>query len=62
MCAATFVLALSSVVFKFFAVHDEFWSATVWTFIGEGLFGGAILAVPGYRRQFLYLFRKIPAQ
>ena len=60
MCAATFVLALSSVEFKFFAVHDEFWSTTFWTFVGEGLFGGAILAVPGYRKQFLHLFRKNP--
>ncbi len=60
MCAATFVLALSSVVFKFFAVHDEFWSTTFWTFVGEGLFGAAILAVPHYRSQFVHLFRKNP--
>ena len=60
MCGATFVLALSSVVFKFFAVHDEFWSTTFWTFVGEGLFGAAILAVPRYRKQFLHLFRKNP--
>ena len=60
MCSATFVLALSSVVFKFFAVHDEFWSTTFWTFVGEGLFGAAILAVPRYRTQFIRLFRKNP--
>jgi drug/metabolite transporter (DMT)-like permease len=60
MCAATFVLALSSVVFKFFAVHDEFWATTFWTFVGEGLFGAAILAVPKYRKQFVHLFRKNP--
>ena len=60
MVSATFVLALSSVVFKFFAVHDEFWSTTFWTFVGEGLFGGAILAVPDYRQQFVRLFRKNP--
>jgi len=60
MLGATFVLALSSVVFKFFAVHDEFWSTTFWTFVGEGLFGAAILAVPKYRRQFLTLFRRNP--
>jgi uncharacterized membrane protein len=60
MCAATFVLALSSVVFKFFAVHDEFWSTTFWTFAGEGLFGVGILAAPKYRKQFLHLFRKNP--
>jgi drug/metabolite transporter (DMT)-like permease len=60
MCAATFVLALSSVVFKIFAIHDEFWSTIFWTFAGEGLFGVAILAVPKYRKQFVHLFRKNP--
>ena len=60
MLSATFVLALSSVVFKFFAVHDEFWATTFWTFVGEGLFGAAILAVPSYRQQFARLFRRIP--
>src|SRR5882757_10727080 len=60
MCGATFVLALSSVVFKFFAVQDEFWSTTFWTFVGEGLFGVGILLVPKYRKQFVTLFRKNP--
>lgn len=60
MTAATFIVALSGVVFKFFAVHDEFWSTTFWTFVGEGLFGGAILAMPRYRRQFWTLFRRNP--
>ena len=60
MVSATFIVALSGVVFKFFAIHDEFWSTTFWTFVGEGLFGAAILAVPGYRRQFVTLFRKNP--
>jgi len=60
MLAATFAVALSSVVFKFFAVRDEFWSTTFWTFVGEGLFGGAILAVPKFRKQFLTLFRRNP--
>ncbi len=60
MLAATFVLALSSVVFKIFTVRDEFWSTTFWNFVGEGLFGAAILAIPRYRRQFLMLFRKHP--
>lgn len=60
MLAATFAVALSSVVFKFFAVHDEFWSTTFWTFVGEGLFGAAILAMPAYRRQFVTLLRRNP--
>jgi len=60
MLAATFAVALSSVVFKFFAVQDEFWSTTFWTFVGEGLFGAAILALPEYRKQFMTLFRRNP--
>jgi drug/metabolite transporter (DMT)-like permease len=60
MLGATLVLALSTVVFKFFAVHDEFWSTTFWTFVGEGLFGAAILALPKYRRQFVSLLRRNP--
>jgi len=60
MLAATFAVALSGVVFKYFAVQDEFWSTTFWTFVGEGLFGAAILAIPKYRAQFLVLFRKNP--
>jgi uncharacterized membrane protein len=60
MAVATFVLALSSVAFKFFAVRDRFWVTTFWITVGEGLFGLAILAVPHYRRQFFALFAKNP--
>ena len=60
MLAATFVLALSTVLFKFFAVRDDFWTTTFWTFAGEGLFGAALLARPSYRRQFAALFRRNP--
>jgi uncharacterized membrane protein len=60
MLGATFVLACSSVVFKFFAVNDEFWSTTFWTFVGEGIFGAVILAIPAYRRQFMTLLRRNP--
>jgi drug/metabolite transporter (DMT)-like permease len=60
MLGATFVLALSSVLFKFFAVDDRFWTTTFWTFVGEGLFGAVILAMPSRRHQFLALFRRNP--
>lgn len=60
MLAATFVLALSAVLFKFFAVRDDFWTTTFWTFVGEGLFGAALLGRPSYRRQFAALFRRNP--
>jgi drug/metabolite transporter (DMT)-like permease len=60
MLIATFAVALSSVLFKFFAVQDHFWITTFWTFAGEGVFGLGILAIPHYRRQFLQLFRRNP--
>jgi drug/metabolite transporter (DMT)-like permease len=60
MLAATFVLGFSSVLFKFFAVRDDYWTVTFWNFTGEALFGLAILAVPRYRKQFAALFKKHP--
>jgi drug/metabolite transporter (DMT)-like permease len=60
MLAACFAVALSSVLFKFFAVDDSFWATTFWTFAGEGLFGLVLLAVPHYRRQFMQLVRRFP--
>jgi len=60
MLACAFVLAVSSVIFKAFAVHDEFWSTTFWVYIGEALYGLWLLALPGPRRQFFALFRRHP--
>ncbi len=61
MAAATFILSLSSVAFKYFAVEEtSFWGTTFWTFVGEALFGLGILAIPALRRQFVALFRKSP--
>ena len=57
MLLCTFVLALSTVIFKFFAVREEFWSTTFWTYVGEALFGAGILAIPHYFRQFMLLLR-----
>lgn len=55
MLACSFVMAVSSVIFKAFAVHDEFWSTTFWMYVGEALYGFWLLALPGPRRQFLSL-------
>src|SRR5215469_2395383 len=60
MLAATFVLALASVLFKYFAIQDDFWTTTFWTFVGEGLFGVLLLLNTNYRRQFGELFRQNP--
>jgi drug/metabolite transporter (DMT)-like permease len=57
MMAATFVIALSGVLFKYFAVRSDFWSTIFWTFVGEAAFGAGIIAIPAYRRQFTTLLR-----
>jgi drug/metabolite transporter (DMT)-like permease len=57
MLVATFVFALSSVIFKLFAVQESFWSTTFWTYVGEALFGVGILAIPRYFKQFITLLK-----
>jgi uncharacterized membrane protein len=60
MLGCGMALSLSAVLFKFFALKDEFWVTTFWNFLGEALFGAVILAVPRYWRQFLSLLRAHP--
>jgi uncharacterized membrane protein len=57
MLTAAFIMAVSSVIFKVFAIRDEFWTTTFWTYLGEALFGFGLLALPGTRRQFAALLR-----
>ena len=57
MLLCTFVLALSSVVFKFFAVNEKFWPTTFWVYVGEAFFGVGILLISKYRRQFMDLLK-----
>jgi drug/metabolite transporter (DMT)-like permease len=57
MLGCTFVVALASVIFKFFAIRDDFWSTTFWLYVGEALFGAGILALPRYRHQFADLLK-----
>ena len=57
MTCATFAVALSSVLFKYFAVRSDYWSTVFWTFVGEATFGAGILAFPSYRNQFAKLLR-----
>jgi hypothetical protein len=35
----------------------EFWTTTFWVFVGEAIFGAALLMVGSYRRQFVALLR-----
>jgi drug/metabolite transporter (DMT)-like permease len=61
MLTAALVLALTSLIFKIFALRQEFWPTTFWMFVGEALFGAALLAIPSYRRQFIDLTRSNPS-
>lgn len=60
MLCCGFVMSLSTLIFKAFAVKDEFWATTFWMFAGEALFGAAFLCIPHYRKQFFRLFRSNP--
>lgn len=57
MLVCAFILAVSSVIFKAFAVRDEFWSTAFWTYAGEALFGFGLLTIPAQRRQFIVLLK-----
>src|SRR5262249_36532757 len=57
MLACGFVLSLSTLIFKIFAVRDEFWATTFWMFAGEAVFGAGFLGLAHYRNQFLRLLR-----
>ncbi|MCL4437425.1 DMT family transporter [Patescibacteria group bacterium] len=57
MLSCAFVLALSSVIFKFFAIRDDFWNTTFWTYAGEAIFGVFILAIPSYFNQFIKMLK-----
>src|SRR5581483_6690950 len=46
-----------TLIFKAFAIKDEFWVTTFWMFAGEALFGAVFLAMPHYRKQFVGLCR-----
>jgi uncharacterized membrane protein len=57
MLTCGFVLALATLIFKIFAIKVAFWTTTFWMFVGEALFGAALLTVGSYRRQFVALVR-----
>ena len=60
MLICTFALSLTSLIFKVFALRDEFWTTMFWTFSGHGAFGAGLLATPRYRKMFLHLVRIHP--
>jgi len=52
MLACGFVMSFSTLIFKVFAIEDEFWATTFWMFAGEALFGAGFLCIARYRTQF----------
>jgi drug/metabolite transporter (DMT)-like permease len=60
MLACALSMALSSAIFKLFAVRDDYWVTTFWAFAGQAIVGVVVLAIPFYRKQFLALFRSNP--
>ena len=57
MLACGFIMALTSLIFKVFALKVEFWTTVFWMFAGEAVFGAALLLVGPYRREFMALLR-----
>jgi uncharacterized membrane protein len=57
MLTCGFIMSLSTLIFKAFAVKDEFWATTFWMFAGEAVFGVVFLSIAGYRDQFFHLLR-----
>ncbi len=59
MLCASFLVALNSVIFKFFALELDFWTVIFWQYIGAVIFGLILLVfVKDYRKQFFSVFRK----
>jgi len=57
MLACGFALAVSTLIFKIFAVRTAFWTTTFWLFVGEAVFGAGLLSIRRYRDQFVMLLR-----
>jgi uncharacterized membrane protein len=57
MLCAGFVLSLATLIFKAFALKDEFWETAFWMFAGEAAYGAFFLCIGHYRRQFIGLCR-----
>jgi drug/metabolite transporter (DMT)-like permease len=58
MLACGLATALSGLIFKIFAIKVEFWTTTFWLFVGEAIFGAALLAISSDRKQFVAALRK----
>jgi hypothetical protein len=59
MLAASFLSAINGVIFKLIAVDKGFLVSLFWGFVGQVMAGlSCLVCVPGYRRDFLDLFKQ----
>src|ERR1700728_73360 len=58
MLTCSFIMALSGLIFKAFALKVEFWTTIFWLFVGEAIVGVTLLLITPYRREFLALLHK----
>ena len=57
MLVCSLALALSSLIFKFFAIQNEYWTTTFWDFIGQAIFGVALMATAANRKRLYKMLR-----
>ena len=57
MLSCALAIALSSFIFKFFAVQGDFWTTVFWSYGGDALFGIGLMLVAENRRQFVKMMR-----
>jgi drug/metabolite transporter (DMT)-like permease len=58
MLACGLAMAVSGLIFKLFALQVDFWATTFWLFVGEAIFGAALLSIASYRRAFIAVLRR----
>jgi uncharacterized membrane protein len=58
MLACGLAMAVSGLIFKLFALQVDFWATTFWLFVGEAIFGVALLSIASYRRGFIAVLRQ----
>lgn len=58
MLICCFALAVSSLIFKVFAVEDLYWVTTFWNFVGEAIFGVVLMFSRTNRRRFIRLMKE----
>ncbi|MEK7552251.1 MAG: DMT family transporter [Patescibacteria group bacterium] len=59
MLLASFLYAVSSVIFKLVALEEGFWLSTFWSLVGKVALGSFFLiAIPIYRNQFLTVLKE----